>query len=462
MAELRDIRTGQFGFHREPQESLPASIYQRAKENIAPDWQQMRQEGFGLDYPSLETLESSMPQDVSLSEIGQKGLEKTLDLVTPLGVGTIVGKGATSFRKELQEASQEMLDQGMPMRKVTAETGYYKDRYGNWKTQISDVESSVSPQAVEVMRNWNPSQKLNEGGRWPSRKLRSIYNHDELYKNYPWMANNVDVKFSTDTPYGAVKMKLDDKTGKAVGGTIFINPQGVVKYARLYGLSGEDALKSMINHETNHVIQAIDNLPSGSSEAWWSEVKKKTPIFEKKLNAVEEKLRSAPANHPLRAKWQEEADEYIRHLDFIRQNADTKSEDLYYNTQGEMDAFWSQATREDPNVRFRLPLHEDRRKVLMEGGVQYPVLEHRVGLTSPGTALTGTATDVSPLSKFEPVPYKELNSLERRLVSERRGDARIKGIIAQLREQEQAGLISERERFQRLNELTQPVKGEWR
>lgn len=50
------------------------------------------------------------------------------------------------------------------------------------------------------------------------------------------------------------------------------------------------------------------------------------------------------------------------------------------------------------------------------------------------------------------------NSLEKRLMDENKGDARIPAIIRDLQEKEAAGLISEGERFQQLNMLTKSDK----
>lgn len=509
MADLRDIRTGQFGFHREPQESLPASIYQRAKENIAPDWQQVRQEGFGLDYPSLETLESAMPQDVSLSEIGQEGLEKTLDLVTPLGVGTIIGPSAKGFYRTINEATaagkspmqtQEMAEsliaQGEPARLVTQKTGYYQDRFGNWKTQIDDVGTGPTKAVGPLFKNWKPSQKLNEGGRWPERQLEKVFHHPRLFEEYPWMkGDNVKVRFSTETNFAAAQMKIDEKTGRVIGGTIYINPQGVQAWKKKFNLpTMNEAYRSMMLHEMQHVVQGIDNLPYGSSEDWFNSIVKKAPAIRKEVASLAATIQKLPDGVPLKQQKIDRMEALQRHLDFMDRNKNMKGGYKYVTTQGEMDAQWTQANRDVAGIKYRHPIQEDRGATYQDEGIyQAKFKEGQVALTSPGYGITGTRADTRPmemlseaerksvtaetpwtrsqdfselLSDVKPsanvVPYNEMNGLERRLVKERPGDARIKGVIKRLRELEEAGLISERERYQELNRLTRPVEGEWR
>lgn len=512
MDSLKDIGSGsvgQFGFHREPQASLPESLYQRAKENVAPDWQQIRQEGFGLDYPSLETLESSMPKNVQLSEIGQEGLEKALDLVTPLGVGTIIGPSARGFYKTIKDAqaagvspmqTQEMAEtliaSGEPARLVTQKTGYYQDRFGNWKSQIDDIGTGPTKAVGPLFKQWKPSQKLNEDGRWPERQLEKVFHHPRLFEEYPWMkGDNVKVRFSTETDFAAAQMKLDGKTGRVVGGTIYLNPQGVQRWKDRFGLpTMNEAYRSMMLHEIQHVIQGIDNLPSGSSEDWFKEIVKKAPVIRKEINSLDSQIQRLPDGVPLKQQKIDRRDALQRHIDFMEANKGKHEHLKYVTTQGEMDAQWVQANRDVQGVKYRHPIQEDRGATYMDEGTrQVKFQEENVALTSPAFGVTGSRPDTRPMEFLSPserkaaakepswtqsqdfsellsdvkpsanvVPYNKMNGLERRLVQEHPGDARIKGVITRLRELEDAGLITERERYQKLNELTQPVEGEWR
>lgn len=422
MAELADIagasgNVGQFGFHREPKGSLPEAIGQAVAPQVTrlkEIGQQVAAEGASLDYPSMEEIEQAPAPAGTLSQVGQGVLETTLDAVTPLGglAGTIVSRGSKNWNeaKVLQTIQltkpKAAGGEGMSKREATAITGYYKDRAGNWKTQISDKNSSISDLGNDMLQRWKPSQKLNEGGRWPRTKLSSVYKHDTLYEEYPWMAANTEIKWSTDTNYAAVApIKINATTGKVDSAVILVNPLGVDKYAEMYGLSRKEALRSMINHETNHVIQAIDELPGGSNKEYFKQVKKAQPAIVKKLKSLQATQKQIPETAPRYQELGEEIDRLQKHVDFVEQNWHTKAGDLYYNTLGEADAFWSQAVRHQPQPQYQLPTHEDvtRNKVRMEGpdwmgGSQdYDFDVNRMAITSQGYKTLGEVAPISPL-----------------------------------------------------------------
>lgn len=422
MAELADIagaggNVGQFGFHREPKGSLPEAIGQAAAPQVArlkEIGQQVMDEGVGLQYPSMEEIEQAPEQAGTLSQVGQGALEATLDAVTPLGglAGTIVSRGSKNWNEAKVLQTQQLTKpkalggEGMSKREAAAITGYYKDRAGNYKTQISDKNSSISDLGTDMLQRWKPSQKLNEGGRWPRTKLASVYKHDTLYEEYPWIAANTEIKWTTDTNYAAVApIKINSTTGKVESAVILVNPLGVDKYAEMMGLSRKEALRSMINHETNHVIQAIDELPGGSNKEYFNEVKKAQPAIVKKLKNLKATQKQIPETAPRYQELGEEIDRLQKHVDFVEQNWNTKAGDLYYNTLGEADAFWSQAVRNQPQPQYQLPTHEDvtRNKVRMEGPDwlggyhNYDFDVNRMAITSQGYKTLGEVAPISPL-----------------------------------------------------------------
>jgi len=403
---------GQFGFHREPQGSLADAVGQRVSQTVSPVIEQVKEEGFGLQYPTMDEVKAAPAASGTLAEVGQPALEQSLDALTPLGglAGTIISRGAKNWNEAKVLQTQHLMKpkaaggEGMSKREAAAITGYYPDRAGNWKTQISDKDSTVTETGSLMLNKWKPSQKLNEGGRWPRTKLPSVYKHDTLYENYPWMAANTDIKWTNETGLGAAKVKLGSKDGKVVSAEIFINPKGIDQYAEMYGMSRQEALRSVINHETNHVIQAIDELPSGSSEAYFEEVKKQLPAAKKKLRSKKEILSQIPETAPRYQELSDEIERLQKHIDFAEMNKTTKDEFLYVNTLGEADAFWSQVMRKNANPQYTLPYHEDvRSKVRMEGpewmggyhDVEFDV--NRMAVTSPGYETLGEVAPISPL-----------------------------------------------------------------
>jgi len=407
-------QTGQFGFHREPQGSLADAIGQRVSQTVSPVIEQVKEEGFGLDYPTMDELRAAPAPTATLAEVGQEGFDRITDALTPLGTiaGTIIGRGAIHWNEAKVLQTQHLRKpkdqggEGMSKREAAAVTGYYQDQAGNWKTQISDKTSTVTETGTNMLNRWKPSQKLNEGGRWPRTMLSSVYKHDTLYENYPWMAQNVDIKWTKETKLGAVgDVKLGSKDGKVVSAEVWINPQGIDEYAEMYGISRQEALRSVINHETNHVIQAIDELPSGSSEEFFEGLKLKLPVVKKDLKSKKETLAEIPETAPLYQELSDEVERLQKHVDFVEMNLKEKDEFLYYNTLGEADAFWSQTMRNVANPQYTLPYHEDvRSKVRMpapewtgDGYHDVNFSRNRMAVTSPGYETVGEVAPISPL-----------------------------------------------------------------
>ena len=308
--------------------------------------------------PTLQDLETRYEgQEIpSMKELMTGATEKTLDIMNPMpisGLGTIIGRGGRGWDKELEGIASSMLKQGKSAQQVVQETGYFKDFAGNWKTQISDAESQLKPLLQENYTNWQP-----KAGSSQPMQLGNAIKHNELFYEYPELASKVQVKFSTEVNYAAYN---------ASGSEILINPRGVKKWQASMEkmgkhMSEDEILATMINHETNHAIQALEDLPGGSTSAWMKAQKEKLPQFKKELKIHMAGYKAATrgskeANYRL-----DKMDELNEHIKFFERNSAVDDDLLYRNTLGEADAFWSQSMRTDPDVMFKLPEHYDPTK----------------------------------------------------------------------------------------------------
>lgn len=313
--------------------------------------------------PSLEDLRGSnegkeLPTPRVLAE---KGLEGSLDALMPL---TIMGKGAKFFDPKLMAESDALVKKGWSKKKATEETGYFRDQVGNPKFQIRDNDATYNLDWYnETLQKWNPDKDSMK------RQLANVYQHPELYKNYSFL-KNIEVKLTNkvytqdgvkEMKYGAFQGKLNPETGEFDGGTILINPRGLKEMATKYGKSEGDMLLDILNHETNHVIQAKEGYPGGSNAAWFKEQKKKLPEVKDLFKQNIQQWKQIQDKESYQAKLLAKVlVAQKRHIDFIDSVKNVDNGLLYSNTLGEADAFWSSAMRKNPDVENILPYHYDQ------------------------------------------------------------------------------------------------------
>jgi len=338
--------------------------------------------------PSIEQLEQSYAgQEIpSMESLMARGTEKVFDTMNPLpasGLGMIVGKGAKIFNPEKVTAAKELLKEGLSKQDVAAKTGYYKDRAGNWKTQISDSGSQVASHEVARMKRMTPLD-IRKAEAVPSRQLRSVLDHKELYSSYPWLATKADVKITPRVKYAAMSPKFDAK-GNLLKANILVNPEGVRKYAQAAGMSYDETLRTMLLHEANHAVQSLDNLPNGNSAGWINEVKGELADTKRKLTRLKEVRRQTPNEAQMAKEFDGKIAEMEGHIKLLDAAKDVDSSVLYRHSIGEGDAFWTQSMKDDPNVMFKLPSHEylDNPRLMQEGNT-LPLQEKYINVTKSG------------------------------------------------------------------------------
>jgi len=300
-----------------------------------------------------------------MKELMTGATEKTLDIMNPMpisGLGTIIGRGAKSFDDELVNISQKLIDEGASPMQAVKETGYFKDWGGNWKSQISDEGAELKPLIQQEYQNWKPKM-----GSSQDMQLGSVLKHSELFYEYPWMATKIQVRYTTETKVGSFKAKYDDQTGEMVGGVISINPRGVKDWQKKAWSAGNyisetDIISQIINHETNHAIQAHDIIPGGATKKWFKTQKEKIPKLEKAMKGYLDAYNQLPKGSPASKDRLKKATEIYDHISFFKKVKDVDDGLLYRNTLGEADAFWSQDMMKDPDVMSKLPIHYDPTK----------------------------------------------------------------------------------------------------
>jgi len=334
---------------------------------------------------SQEEYYKANPEEApqSMREAVMTGTEKVMDWMNPVpiaGIGSIISKGAKSFDPALVKEASQMLDSGVHPRTVAAETGYFKDYAGHWKTQVSDAQSTITPEGQVAA-----TRRLSSNPAENKYKLGFLMKHDELFYEYPKIAQKTEVLFTTKLPsLGAAATTLDSSKNFSKA-TIKINPNKLQAYADAKGISIDEALRIVLVHESNHVIQTLDKLPGGSGPGWFKKEKTKLPVRKKELNEVQEALGQVPKTAPRYAELKQQAQELKEHIRFFEKNAEVSDDLLYYNTLGEADAFWAQSMIDDPYVVEKLPMHYDPTagRQLLEPDVPVNFDPSRSAITQP-------------------------------------------------------------------------------
>ena len=320
-------------------------------------------------------------------ELGMQGVEKTLDFMNPLpisGLGTIIGQGAKSWSTQAVQKAKALMSKGLSKQEVAAKTGYYKDRAGYWKSQISDAGSKVHPIWTQEFKSMTPLgiRKATKAGEQVS--LSKLMEHPTLYENYPWLgSSSTTVKVTNKVNFAAMSPKFD-REGNLLKTDILINPEGVRKYANAAGMQYEEALRTMLLHEANHAVQTVDNLPGGNSPGWIEKIKGEVGEMKKALLEARAIRKQIPSQAPRAKELDAEIAEMAGHVSYLEKVKDIDSDVLYRHSIGEGDSFWVQTMKDDPNVMFKLPSHEQPNPRFMMEGNALPLQEGLMNVTKPG------------------------------------------------------------------------------
>lgn len=154
------------------------------------------------------------------SFVGQKGIKNAVQQEPVKYI---------SVERKLNKAKQ-MQQTGIDNESIRRNTGWFQDKNGDWKFEISDKNMKIKNNV-----------KLKEN---TSYKLGDILEHDALYKIYPEL-KNYKVSFEDINTSGSIKLKENK---------IKISNKNIKKKANIEGT---------LIHEIQHAIQNIENFEGG-------------------------------------------------------------------------------------------------------------------------------------------------------------------------------------------------------
>jgi hypothetical protein len=187
-----------------------------------------------------------------------KMVEYAMNINPVMGMGgMIVGKGAKGFN-QLRRVNDiytgmekaEMNDQ------LAKLTPAMKQRFANTKRfSLDEIE------ALDKTGNYPPEEMQmllrNFQGKHAPRSLDVLFDHPELYKNYPDAAR-IQTKFA-----------FDDKRSKA-----WYNPDEDSITLNLSGMNSEEDILESLMHEIQHAVQEREGFAGGISPDFFTDAKK--------------------------------------------------------------------------------------------------------------------------------------------------------------------------------------------
>lgn len=349
------------------------------------------------DQPAVDAISGAQPRLGTLKETLEPIVNQALDTINPIPIsaaGTIIGpKAARDWSEELVGKAKKAWESGKYTTKsgekskvaLTQDYGYYPSRgKGDWRTQIDDDTAELKSGLVNNMRTYISSKKKT-GDEFV---LSDVWKHTNLYENYPTIATRTRVKFTRlpGLALGQVDTKLD-KAGDLLESVMEIDPYNVMRYAKREGISLSDMYHQIFTHEGQHIVQAIEGMPSGSNPGYFTRMKDPNAMEPDSYRMLKALLKQMPPEAP-RAKQIKE------HLDFLDRVQDVPDGVLYRHTLGEADAGWAEKMHKVKNVKYQTPLHEREVGKQWWGGKQEPYNPEWSALTSRQDSIMGSVQQI--------------------------------------------------------------------
>jgi len=236
------------------------------------------------------------PGDVvtgKLDPMSDEGINRIVDLAgvaggggtafneAPAGsIGMFIGRNAKTADLDALREAQKMALSREGRDAIWDKTGWYEGRDKNWRSEISDHRSDFHPEVFD---------KLMDKGIVYG-KMGDIYNHPDLYKAYPHLAD----------------------LGVVVEHGAWHNPSGLYEqYKQIPGIEvksnqieGPNGLRSILLHELQHAVQHHEAHAPGGSPAHFTQ-QKEAEAAHSALTLRKEMDQVAKENPDLAGKHQE-------------------------------------------------------------------------------------------------------------------------------------------------------------
>ena len=139
---------------------------------------------------------------------------------------------------------------------ILNETGWFRNVDGQWRYEISNKNTKINPRHLHTVDTWwDPGNRTgaytipNQHPNGAPIKLNEVLDDPELFKAYPYL-NEVTVR-----------------PQEKAGGMTYFDKNGNAEIRAASRINQEE-LKSILLHETQHVVQKVEGWGGGANDAW--------------------------------------------------------------------------------------------------------------------------------------------------------------------------------------------------
>ena len=267
-----------------------------------------------------------------------KTSEKTkYSLIGTNGVENLKDSYPESYKKltEALEEAKELDSKNIQNEKIWLKTGWFKDRNGQWKFEVSDKNMSLKD---------NLNIKENK-----EYKLSDLIEHDSLFRLYPELKNQ--------------KVRFKNLSSRTINGSFYSSEDVIAINNTLIG--NNQKIEGTLIHEIQHKIQSIENFENGSSTKY-SRLKYYNSLGEIEASNTKERF--------IQEKYKSYNLDYIAPLS-VDKNAKHKDLENYLNNRKLSDKikdtiYERVVNRNDKNVKEDISQNSLRNRNLVDGRVK--------------------------------------------------------------------------------------------
>jgi hypothetical protein len=294
-----------------------------------------------------------LPKDMTKEEL-DRDIDTAINVGMGTGPGTITGMSAVGFDKAAARVATALERQGIDPENIWKTTGTFRGAEGRWRQEISDANMKLKEAAFEVETipgklekgsDWtavggtedevvwrvkhglmkNPPKDVNspEFEEWLGavvdatrpHSLDAVIDHPELFKAYPQLKEYNVAPLPQEFIDRGVK-------GQVSGKTIYLAP-GHPEY-----------LRSVIAHEVQHGVQAIEGFARGGNAGEF--VSAKLKVAQDQFNKVKE----ATIDEMVKTGIQKDIIDYIINLLKFSKDPDLPNREAWLNQINVLEKHW--------------------------------------------------------------------------------------------------------------------------
>jgi hypothetical protein len=240
-------------YYPQSPQSIPSQVGQALQTAAQPavDWYQSQ--------PSWMQQASELEQKRETDPAGDldRRIAFAQGMVGPQA-GTLAGRLATGADLPALRAATAMEAQGVARGDIWNQTGWFRGPDKQWRWEISDLAAK-------------PTANVQEGSYPTPRAMPDVFEHPELYRNYPSLQRTTgELGYGNRFGGGFTPATARSPANIELNAPQEVTPEMAASLGTGYGGSKPFDLRSGTLHELQHNVQNIERFSPGSNPQWLS------------------------------------------------------------------------------------------------------------------------------------------------------------------------------------------------